>query len=69
MDVEIHTEVLISEAQTRSVLWDSGNDDCKNRDLKNKTWEEIYKNIIPTFEDRDDNLKKKSYVSHGRLAR
>ena len=52
MDFGIDTEVLITEVQSRSVLWDPGNEDYKNRDLRNKTWEEICKNIIPTFEKK-----------------
>ena len=60
MDFGIDTEVLISEVQSRSVLWDLGNEDYKIRDLRNKTWEEMCKNIIPTLEESDDNLKKKT---------
>lgn len=55
----IDTEVLISEVQSRPMLWNPGKEDYKNRDLRNKAWEEICSNIIPTFDEADDNLKKK----------
>ena len=60
MDVGIDTEVLITVVQSRSVLWDPENEDYKNRDLRNKAWEEMCKNIIPKFEDSDNNLKNKA---------
>lgn len=59
MDADIDTEVLISEVQARPVLWNPENEDYKNRDIRNKAWEDICKTIIPRFEENNDKIKKK----------
>jgi hypothetical protein len=46
MDVVVDTEVLISEVQFRPIIWNPGNEDYKNRDLRNKAWEEVVKNFV-----------------------
>jgi hypothetical protein len=58
MNVVVDTEVLISEVQSRPIIWKPGNEDYKNRDLRNKACEEICSSIIPIYDEADNNLKK-----------
>jgi hypothetical protein len=46
MVVVVDTVVLISEVQSRPIIWNPGNEDYKIRDLPNKAWEEIVKNFV-----------------------
>jgi len=41
MDTDIDTELLITEVQKKSNLWDASNESYKDRDLRIKVWEEI----------------------------
>lgn len=51
-DLDINTELFISEIQSRYVIWDQKSREFSDRNLKKKAWEEICNLFIQGFTEK-----------------
>ena len=58
MDTNIDTELLIGAIEEKRNIWDVSDETYKNRDAREKSWEDIAAVIIPNFVGLDDKEKK-----------
>ncbi|XP_060855536.1 uncharacterized protein LOC132933241 [Metopolophium dirhodum] len=58
--LNIDTELLISEVEARKNLWHAGDELYKDRDIRIKSWKEITSNIIKNYNEMSDFDQKKA---------
>ncbi|CAG9763646.1 unnamed protein product [Ceutorhynchus assimilis] len=56
--MDIDTELLISAVEEKNNIWDVSDENYKNRDAREKSWEDIAAAIIPNFVGLDNKEKK-----------
>ncbi|KAL4714365.1 hypothetical protein ACJJTC_009717 [Scirpophaga incertulas] len=57
---EYDVDFLISLIdEERPVLWDTSNEDYKNKFIKQDAWKDVCKSLFPNFEEKENNEKTK----------
>ncbi|XP_060806167.1 uncharacterized protein LOC132903035 [Amyelois transitella] len=56
---EYDVDFLISLIEERPVLWDTSNEDYKNKFIKQDAWKDVCKSLYPNFEEKENNEKTK----------
>lgn len=54
----METEQLISEVEKRPVLWDTSNEDYKDRNKKNEAWLNVTSALYDNFSNNTETEKK-----------
>ncbi|KAF9406807.1 hypothetical protein HW555_012946 [Spodoptera exigua] len=52
---EYDVDFLISLIEERPVLWDTSNEDYKNKFIKQDAWKDVCKSLFPNFEEKENN--------------
>ncbi|CAF4881428.1 unnamed protein product [Pieris macdunnoughi] len=56
---EYDVDFLISLIEERPILWDTSNEDYKNKFIKHDAWKDVCKSLFPNFEEKENNEKTK----------
>ncbi|CAH2251599.1 uncharacterized protein LOC120635071 [Pararge aegeria] len=56
---EYDVDFLISLIEEHPVLWDTSNEDYKNKFFKQEAWKKVCKSLFPNFEEKENNEKTK----------
>ncbi|XP_050345151.1 uncharacterized protein LOC126770053 [Nymphalis io] len=57
--IEYDVDFLISLIEERPVLWDTSNEDYKNKFIKQDAWKDVCKSLFTNFEEKENNEKTK----------
>jgi len=56
--VNIDGEFLINDVQKRPLLWDTSNEDYKDKNKKNSAWFEIALSLLSNFNEENEAQQK-----------
>ncbi|CAH0731058.1 unnamed protein product, partial [Brenthis ino] len=56
---EYDVDFFISLIEERPVVWDTSNEDNKNKFIKQEAWKNVCKSLFPNFEEKENNEKTK----------